>query len=126
MNSDQKFGYFFFAVFAIVSSYLFFSGLLLWAVSTAAGSFFFGTAALLRPQILSKLNRLWMRLGHLISSVVSPLILAALYFLLFTPVGLIGRALGRDPLMLSRQKEDTFWETRTQALEATTRFDKQY
>lgn len=126
MNSDQKFGYFFFAVFAIVSSYLFFSGLFLWAISTTVGSFFFGTAALFRPQILSKLNCFWMRLGHCVGSVISPLILAALYLLLFTPVGLIGRALGRDPLMLSQQKEDTFWETRNQGLEATTRFDKQY
>lgn len=126
MNSDRKFGYFFFAVFAIVSAYLLLSGHFLWALGSITGSIFFGAAALTRPQTLSKLNFFWMRLGHLIGTVVSPVILAALYYLLFTPVGLVGRALGRDPLMLSNLTADTFWETRTQGSEAETRFEKQY
>lgn len=56
--------------------------------------------ALLRPALLSPLNRVWLRLGLLLHRVVSPLILGLFFFLIIVPTGLIMRFFGKDSLRL--------------------------
>jgi hypothetical protein len=64
----------------------------------AAGSVLFLVVTLVRADVLLPLNRLWMRFGLLLSLVVSPIVLGALFFVVFTPVGLLMRAIRRDPM----------------------------
>ena len=65
------------------------------------------------PHSLSRANRAWVRLGLLLSAVVSPLVLGLIYALSLVPIGLLMRALGRDPL---RRKPDpgasSYWIAR--------------
>ncbi len=66
-----------------------------------------------RPSLLSAPNRWWMRLGLLLGKVVNPVILAALFFLVFTPVALLLRLFGRDPLRLRPDPgSDSYWLAR--------------
>ena len=60
----------------------------------------FLAVALLRPNVLSPLNRLWIKLGVLMAIIMSPIVLGLLFFLVVTPVGLLMRATGKDPLRL--------------------------
>jgi len=53
---------------------------------------------LARPHWLRPFNILWMKLAGLLHRVVSPLVLAAMYFGIITPVGMIQRLAGRDQL----------------------------
>lgn len=63
-----------------------------------------------RPRWLRPLSRLWLRFGLLLHRVVSPVMLAAIYFLVFTPTGLVMRAFGRDPLRLKRDAAaESYW-----------------
>jgi hypothetical protein len=66
--------------------------------------------ALLWPRLLHPANRLWTSLGVLLGRIVNPIVMAILFFLVFTPVGVLMRLLGKDPLRLKqdRQKE-TYW-----------------
>ena len=65
---------------------------------------------LLRPAPLAPLNRAWMRLGVLLSKVVSPVVLFLVYATTVVPIGLIRRALGHDPLSLKFDpKADSYW-----------------
>jgi hypothetical protein len=57
-------------------------------------------AALLRPSLLTTLNRAWMRLGYLLARVVNPVIMFVVYALVFAPIGLVMRLNGRDALNL--------------------------
>ncbi len=57
-------------------------------------------AAAIAPIVLRPLNRAWTMLGVFLGRVVNPVVLAALFYLVFTPIGLIMRLLGKDPLRL--------------------------
>lgn len=57
-------------------------------------------------------KKMWMGLGLLFGRIFSPIILAFIFFILITPVGLLRRALGKDVLMLKNRKSETFWKIR--------------
>jgi hypothetical protein len=68
-----------------------------WAVAVAL--VFLG-AAIISPQILGPLNRLWLRLGLLLQRIVTPAIMALLYYGTVTPIALALRLGGKDLLRL--------------------------
>lgn len=75
-----------------------------WMLSVAVG-----TWALVAPQTMRLFFRGWMRLGLLLNRVTSPIVLGALYFLVFTPVALGLKLLGKDLLSRSIEPEsDTY------------------
>jgi len=53
---------------------------------------------LIAPRSLRPVYLNWMRLGLLISRVTTPMILGLVFFLLFSPVGLMMRLAGHDPM----------------------------
>lgn len=59
-------------------------------------------AALMRPRVLKIPSDLWARLSAVLGWVNSRVILLALFFLVLTPVGLVRRVFGADPLRLRR------------------------
>jgi hypothetical protein len=70
----------------------------------------FAVLAALAPQLLRPLNKLWLRLGLLLHSLVSPLILGVLFFLVVTPVGWLMRLAGKRPLHLQTGRDaGTYW-----------------
>jgi Saxitoxin biosynthesis operon protein SxtJ len=73
------------------------------AFITAAAVFLLGLAGLLKPAFLRPLYVGWMIAVFPIGWMVSKLILAALFYGVFTPIGLCFRLLGRDALGLKRQ-----------------------
>ena len=68
---------------------------------------------LLAPQWLRPFNRAWFLLGELLGKIVSPIVLGVIFFLLITPVALVGRLLGRDELRLKRKPVNSYWVDRT-------------
>jgi hypothetical protein len=98
-GSERTFGLVFAAFFLIIACLPLARGNPVrgWAIVVAAVSL---ATALLRPSLLAPLNRLWTWVGLLLHRVVSPLVLGALFFLVVTPVGLLMRARGKDPLDL--------------------------
>jgi Saxitoxin biosynthesis operon protein SxtJ len=80
-----------------------------WAAALAAA---FLALALLRSDALRPLNRLWQRLGLLLSRIVSPIVLALLFYAIMSPVGLLMRAFGQDPLRLRRSPAESYWIVR--------------
>ena len=57
-----------------------------------------GTAGLLIPEALKPVHYWWMRFALLLSRITTPVILGILYFLLFTPMALVMRLMGKDPM----------------------------
>jgi hypothetical protein len=63
-----------------------------------------------RPLWLQPLNRLWTQLGLLLGRIVTPVVMTVLFFLVFTPVALLVRLLGKDPLRLALDAQaHTYW-----------------
>ncbi len=81
-----------------------------WSLGVAA---VFLTMALLIPRALAPANRLWFKLGLLLHAMVSPIVMALLFFVVVTPTALIMRALGKDPLRLRFDPDaPTYWVNR--------------
>jgi saxitoxin biosynthesis operon SxtJ-like protein len=74
-----------------------------WVVGAALILFGMVLPAALRP-----VHRAWMGLALTISKVTTPIFLGIVYFGIITPVGLVRRVLGQDPLKRKRTG-DTFW-----------------
>ena len=69
-----------------------------WALGIAA---ILAAVSLLAPALLKPLNRLWFRFGLLLHRVVNPIVMFAVFALVFVPAGAIMR-LRRDPLRSRR------------------------
>ena len=70
----------------------------------------FVAVALLMPHILAPLRRLWLKLGHLMSIVISPIILALMYVLAIVVTGVLIRLFGKDLLSLKLKPEEaSYW-----------------
>jgi hypothetical protein len=69
-----------------------------------------GPIGLARPGWLRPIYVGWMVLAFPIGWTVSQAILAVMYYGLFTPIGLLFRLIGRDPLHRARRPElETYW-----------------
>ena len=64
----------------------------------------FAVLALLWTGAARPLNRWWLKLGLLLSKVVSPIVLMLLFYVTVTPIGLLMRAIGKDPLRLRARR----------------------
>ena len=58
----------------------------------------FWSLALIRPLWLRRIYRAWMRFGLLASRVMTPLVLGIVYFVMISPMAMVMRLLGKDPL----------------------------
>jgi Saxitoxin biosynthesis operon protein SxtJ len=78
--------------------------LLLWrerrivATAFAGVAVAFALAGLLLPGRLGPVYRAWMGLAHAISKVTTPIFLGIVYFLVITPIGMVRRMAGGNPL----------------------------
>ena len=68
-------------------------------------------AGLIVPTLLGPVERAWMQLAHLISKVTTPIVMGVMYLLVLTPVGLIRRTLGGNP-MVHAPEGGTYWKSR--------------
>ena len=65
---------------------------------------------LIAPALLGLPKRIWLRFGLLLNRIVSPVVLAFLFYVVVTPLGGLMRALGKDSLRLRRNKSDaSYW-----------------
>jgi hypothetical protein len=107
--SNRSFGAVFTAFFIVVGVWplLRAEPLRHWALATAGAVL---AATLLAPGLLTLPNRLWTRFGELLHRVVSPLVLAVMFYLVIAPIGLLMRAVGKDPLRLRIDRNaDSYW-----------------
>ncbi|WP_146346602.1 SxtJ family membrane protein [Phaeobacter marinintestinus] len=109
MGSDKSFGYVFAAVFAIIALFPLWGGgsPRWWALAIAA---VFAVLAVVKPDLLNPLNRLWFKFGMLLSLIVSPIVMGILFFVTVTPIGLIFQAVKKDPLNQKFDPDvDSYW-----------------
>jgi len=108
-GSDRMLGWVFAGAFLVLGCWPLLHGspVRVWAF-VLAGVFLL--VASLRPALLAPLNRFWSWLGLLLHRVVSPVVLGGVFFLAVTPIGLLMRALRKDPLRLRFDRAVTsYW-----------------
>lgn len=127
LPSERTFGFVFTGIFLLIAAYLWYhdaqpvtiQAFLVLAVAFLAFTLFMPIA--LRP-----LNKAWYKLGLLMGRVVSPIVLGILFFILITPIAIVMRLAGRDPLKLRKQNVQSHWIDRTPPGPESTSFKDQF
>lgn len=99
----------------------------------AAGPYFIIPGTLLvafgffLPQALKPLQKTWMAFAVIMGFFVSNLLLAALFFIIITPIGLLMRVLGKDVLDQRIDKKRTsYWHDRRCEVKEKNSYENQF
>ena len=108
ISSNKSFGIVFFIFFLIVSIYPLIDGGVL-RVWSLAISIIFLILGLLNSKILTPLNKLWFKFGILLGNIVSPIIMATIFFGVITPISVLMKIINKDVLNLKKNNKDSYW-----------------
>ena len=108
ISSNKSFGIVFFIVFLIISIYPLIDGgtLRVWSLII---SIIFLILGILNSKILTPLNKLWFKFGILLGTIVSPIVMGIVFFIVVTPISLIMKILKKDILNLKKNKNQSYW-----------------
>ena len=112
ISSNRSFGVVFFVVFLLIALYpvINHEEIRVWSLIV---SLIFLVLGLLNSKILNPLNQIWFKFGILLGRIISPFIMAIIFFFVVTPIGLIMRTLGKDILNLRYNTKKTYWIEKT-------------
>ena len=112
ISSNRNFGLVFFFIFLVVS---------IWPLThnespriwSAIISLAFLILVLTRSKLLTPLNRLWAKFGIILGSIIAPIVMGFVFFLVITPIGLVMKIIGKDLLSIKYdKKKETYWVKR--------------
>lgn len=122
-NSVKNSGYLFFIIFFAIFAYqLFYEKNLNYILIFI--SFFFLVSAIFYFQILIIFYEVWIKFGLFLGKFISPIVMAIIFFLIITPIGIIIKVFKKDVLNLKFNKNLlSYWITKE---ENKTNMDKQF
>jgi len=109
MPSNSKFGGLFSMILFVIFVYFYLKDEVNYAVISLFFSSLFIVVTLVKSSILTPLNRAWFQLSLAMGKVVSPIVLSTIFFIMFVPVALSMRFLGRDALLLKKRQVSSYW-----------------
>ena len=113
IGSNRNFGLVFFFVFLIVSllPLLKEEPFRIWSIVI---SIIFLILGLMNSKLLTPLNKLWFKFGLFLGSIVSPIVMGIVFFLVITPIGFVMKIMGKD--LLNKKKDNdkkSYWINRS-------------
>ena len=112
ISSNRSFGIVFFFVFLIISLWPLINEnpLRVWSIYIAIVFLILG---LINSNFLSPLNALWYKFGKLLGSIIAPIVMGIVFFIVVTPIGFIMRIFGKDLLNKRyNNKSNSYWINR--------------
>ena len=121
VSSNKSFGIVFFIFFLAVALYPLLNNeeYRLWALII---SLIFLILGLINSSILTPLNLLWFKFGMLLGRIVSPIVMALVFFIVVTPTGLIMKLFQKDLLQLKRKNKKSYWIERNSKSKMSNQF----
>ncbi|MCI0484529.1 MAG: SxtJ family membrane protein [candidate division NC10 bacterium] len=68
--------------------------------------------AVVAPNLLGPVHRVWMQVAHALGWFNTRVLLGMVYFLVMTPIGILMRLMGRDPLDRHLKDRPSYWVER--------------
>ena len=112
ISSNRSFGLVFFFVFLIISLWPLINEnqIRIWAIVVAV---IFLILGIIDSKLLTPLNKVWFKFGILLGAMVAPFIMAVIFFLVVTPIGLFMKIIGKDLLSIKYDKnKKSYWVKR--------------
>jgi len=108
INSNKSFGLVFVVVFLIIALWPLLNGneIRIWSICI---SLIFLFLTIIKSTILTPLNKIWNKFGLLLGTIISPLIMAAVFFLVVTPTAYIMRLRRKDLLNKLYSNKPSYW-----------------
>ena len=102
-NSNRTFGILFFLVFLIVGIWpiLDNENTRWWAIVI---SLIFLLLGIINSKILTPFNLVWYKFGIILGSIVAPIVMGLVFFMVVTPIGIFMKIIGKDLLNLKYNK----------------------
>jgi len=115
-KNNTFFGILFFIFFLIIGLYPLISNgpVRIWSVIL---SLVFLIITIIRPNLFTYLNRLWIKFGILLGRIISPIVMGLVFFFVVTPIGLLVRILKKDVMGLKRGAS-SYWINREDKLQS--------
>jgi len=116
IGSDKSFGIVFAIFFTIISLWPIFSGenIRVWAIIIAL---IFLLISFIKPELLNGLNKIWSKFGMLLGKIISPIVMAFVFFAIITPMAFFMRLIGKDLLNKKITKSiKSYWIKRSQMI----------
>ena len=127
LPSNKRFGLTFTAIFGTACLFFLYldSPTMAWLFGIVMLLFFI--LSYLLSFMLSRVNKIWVKIGYVISSITTPIILGFIFFLIFTPIAVLMRVSRRDELRLSdKTKFRTYWKARDESVSPSNSFKNQF
>ena len=109
IGSEKNFGIVFtlFFLIIVIYKYIYFNELSFLFIFL---SIIFVFLSFFYPIIFKYPNILWFKLGILLALIISPIVMFAIYFLIFFPIGILLRLFKKDPMNLKINNNiSTYW-----------------
>ena len=108
LPSNRNFGITFFIFFFIIALWplLNLGEIRAWSLIL---SLIFLTLGIFNSKILTPLNKIWMKFGLILGSIVSPIVMAIIFFLVVTPTSLFMKLIKKDILNLKKNNNKSYW-----------------
>ena len=108
ISSNRSFGIVFFVVFFVFAIWplLRNQDIRIWSLII---SLVFLILGILNSNLLKPFNKIWFKFGMFLGSIVSPIVMGLVFFLVVTPTGFLMRLFGKDLLKLKKNKNNTYW-----------------
>jgi len=116
ISSNKSFGIVFFAVFFLISFWSFRGDFDQIKIFPLIISIIFLLLGLINSKFLSPLNKLWVKFGLLLGSIIAPIIMMFIFFLVLTPISFIMKMLGKDLMGIKYNDNKSYWINRNKTV----------
>jgi hypothetical protein len=115
-KNNITFGILFFILFLIIGLWpLTSSGAIrIWSIIL---SLIFLIITIIKPNLFTFLNKLWVKFGIILGKIISPIIMSLIFFFVVTPIGMLVKILRKDVMGLKRGKS-SYWINREDKLQS--------
>ena len=115
-KNNITFGILFFIFFLIVGLYPLISNepIRIWSIIV---SLVFLTVTIIKPNLFTFLNKLWIKFGILLGKIISPIVMGLVFFFVVTPIGIFVKVLKKDVMGLNRGAS-SYWITREDKIQS--------
>ena len=108
INSNRSFGLVFFVVFLIITIFPLYKSndIIIWSIPF---SLIFLILGLTNSKLLTPLNKLWFKFGITLGSIMAPIVMGFIFFMVVTPISLLMKLFNKDVLNLKKNKHKSYW-----------------
>ena len=124
-REGRRFGFTLGGAFLVVAAIAWSRGSSGWAGVVAVVASLLVLAALVVPAHLGPVERGWLKFAHLLSLITTPLVMAALYFGVMMPLGLLRRSLASNPIE-QQANGGSYWKTRPEGQRRSSNLHRQF